>query len=67
MIGHNNAGKTSLYNFWMKSPQPLNTYPTVGVDFSNLKVNIGEKVLRLRIFDTAGTETFYKIIKDRFQ
>ena len=50
----------------MKSSQPLNTYPTVGVDFSNVKVNIGEKILCLRIFDTAGTEVFYKIIKDFF-
>ena len=66
MIGHDNAGKTSLLNFWIKSPQPLNNLPTVGVDFSVLKVNIGEKVLRLRIFDTAGTEKVYNIIKDLF-
>jgi GTPase SAR1 family protein len=50
----------------MKSPQPLNTNPTLGVDFSNLKVNIGDKILCLRIFDTAGTEVFYNIIKNFF-
>lgn len=44
-----------------------NIMPTVGVDFSSKMIKIGDKKIKLQIWDTAGHEKFRTITKSYYR
>jgi len=60
VVGDSNVGKTCLTYRFCEGAFPSITEATIGVDFKEKKVELGDEILRLQIWDTAGQERFRK-------
>ncbi|ESO06851.1 hypothetical protein HELRODRAFT_77097 [Helobdella robusta] len=58
VIGDSNVGKTCLTYRFCEGKFPEKSEATIGVDFREKTVTIGQDVLKLQIWDTAGQERF---------
>ena len=58
VIGDSGVGKSSLIHFFNKGHFSENFKPTIGADFANREIEIGDRTLVLQIWDTAGQERF---------
>ena len=54
VIGDSGVGKSSLIHFFQKGQFQDSFKPTIGADFANREVVVGDKVCVLQIWDTAG-------------
>lgn len=61
MLGNSGVGKSSLLSRFTDNYFPLFLMGTAGIDFKQKFVSIGEKKIKLEIFDTAGQERFHSI------
>ena len=58
MIGDSGVGKTSIINRYTEGTFSENTQATIGVDYKNGRVKIGDKQIKLVIWDTAGQDKY---------
>lgn len=62
LIGDPAVGKSSLTNKAIKKQYAEGYAPTVGFDFSNFNVKLGEKVIKLQVWDTCGQEIYRSLV-----
>eukprot|EP00826_Nyctotherus_ovalis_P046715 TRINITY_DN5312_c0_g2_i8.p1 TRINITY_DN5312_c0_g2~~TRINITY_DN5312_c0_g2_i8.p1 ORF type:complete len:204 (-),score=43.77 TRINITY_DN5312_c0_g2_i8:99-710(-) len=65
LIGDSGVGKTSIINRYTKNTFTELTQATIGVDFKISSVKVGDKMVRLVIWDTAGHEK-YRILTSSY-
>ncbi|ELQ74604.1 GTPase Rab6/YPT6/Ryh1, small G protein superfamily [Trachipleistophora hominis] len=61
-LGNQSVGKTTLISQFTNKEADENYHPTIGIDFTYLKVNLQGREVRLQLWDTAGQERFNSII-----
>ena len=61
LIGNSGVGKSSILQRYIQKVFDDNYSCTIGVDFFMKSLNIGEKSIKLQLWDTAGTEKFRSI------
>ena len=61
LIGSSGVGKSSILQRYIQKTFNDSYASTIGVDFFMKSINIGEKPIKLQIWDTAGTEKFRSI------
>ena len=61
LIGSSGVGKSSLLQRYIQKAFNESYASTIGVDFFMKSINIGEKSIKLQLWDTAGTEKFRSI------
>ncbi|EPS73013.1 hypothetical protein M569_01747, partial [Genlisea aurea] len=69
LIGDSAVGKSSLLVTFISSDAPLqdDLTPTVGVDFKIKFLTLGDKRLKLTIWDTAGQEKFRTVTSSYYR
>ena len=67
MIGPAASGKTSLVRRYITKEFSEDYYVTVGLDYQIKKIEIGEKIVNLNIWDTAGTEIFQSLTRSYYR
>ena len=65
LVGDGNVGKTSLVRRFCEGKFEESRILTIGVDFQVKTVQLGERTLRLSIWDVAGQERF-RTFRDQF-
>ncbi len=60
-LGDAGVGKTSIWNCYAEGCIPPEAIPTIGVDFRTRQVNIGQKIVKIMLWDTAGQEKYHSI------
>lgn len=58
IIGDSTVGKTSILSRFTDGKFSANYLATVGLDFFTKDMRFGNKIIRIKIWDTAGTERF---------
>lgn len=58
IVGDTSVGKTSILRKYNEGTFQSNYLATVGVDFFTKDIEIGKKIVRLKVWDTAGQERF---------
>jgi GTPase SAR1 family protein len=58
LVGLAKVGKTSLINCFFDGLFKIPYYPTIGVDYGYRFIRVGEKVVRLDVFDLSGDDYF---------
>ena len=66
-VGECGVGKTSILLRFVENKFPRNHLVTVGIDFKNKNIKIGNTQIKLRIWDTAGQERFRHITAQYFK
>ena len=61
IIGSSGVGKSSILQRYIQKTFNDSFSSTIGVDFFMKTINIGEKSIKLQLWDTAGTEKFRSI------
>ena len=61
LIGSSGVGKSSILQRYIQKTFNDSYASTIGVDFFMKSINIGEKTIKLQLWDTAGTEKFRSI------
>lgn len=65
LVGDGNVGKTSLVRRFCEGKFDESRILTIGVDFQIKTVQLGERLIRLSIWDVAGQERF-RTFRDQF-
>ncbi len=65
LVGDGNVGKTSLVRRFCEGKFEESRILTIGVDFQIKKVRLGDREIRLSIWDVAGQERF-RTFRDQF-
>ena len=65
LVGDGNVGKTSLVRRFCEGKFEESRILTIGVDFQIKTVKLGEREMRLSIWDVAGQERF-RTFRDQF-
>ncbi|XP_031497893.1 ras-related protein RABA1c-like [Nymphaea colorata] len=61
LVGDSGVGKSNLLSRFSGQDFRLDSKPTIGVEFTNRTVTIGDKLIKAQIWDTAGQERFRAI------
>lgn len=61
-LGNQGTGKTSLIQRFVSDTYEEIYQPTIGIDFLSKAVHIGNKSIKLHLWDTAGDEKFRSLI-----
>ena len=61
LIGNSGVGKSSILQRYIQKVFQESFASTIGVDFFMKTINIGDKSIKLQLWDTAGTEKFRSI------
>ena len=61
LIGNSGVGKSSILQRYIQKVFQESFASTIGVDFFMKSINIGDKSIKLQLWDTAGTEKFRSI------
>ena len=67
MIGESNVGKTSLIRRYTKNLFNLNHLETAGIEFNSREEKINNKIVKVKIWDTAGQEIFHSLTKNFYR
>lgn len=68
MVGDPSTGKTTLSKNWADQTSNRNTHnPTTGVDFSQRTLDINGTELSMKLWDTAGAETYTALVRSYFR
>lgn len=67
LLGASGAGKTCLMHRVAEGIYKYPIGPTLGVDYISKKVQVGDRDVRLHVWDTAGAERFQKIVEHYYQ
>ena len=66
IIGDASVGKSSLLRSMKKHTFESVYQSTIGVDFDVINMELDDKIYKIQLWDTAGQEKFYSIIKTYF-
>jgi small GTP-binding protein len=66
MIGDSGVGKTNILLKYVDDRFSTSFITTIGIDFKTKKVKIGDKTLKLQIWDTTGQERFRSVTYSYF-
>lgn len=58
LFGNMNVGKSSIIRRLVDNEFEYNTNPTIGIDFKYLDQEVGGKLCRFQIWDSAGQERY---------
>jgi len=67
IVGQHGVGKTSLMNRYLDDRFTIYTYPTIGLDFRNKFITHNNTKNIVKIWDTAGQEKYYSLVKTFFK
>ena len=67
IIGDNGVGKSSILNAYINDKFSTHYSGTIGVDFEIKIEEIEDKIVKLHIWDTAGSEKFRSIIRSYYK
>ena len=67
IIGDSNVGKSCLLLQFTEKRFREQFDPTIGVEFGAQNVQIDDKIIRLKIWDTAGQESFQSITRSYYR
>lgn len=63
IIGDSSVGKSNILTKFVDDEFNVNNSTTVGVDYKVVRVDYGQKTVKLLLWDTAGQERFNAIVK----
>ena len=63
IIGNQSVGKTNLINRYVKGEFSNDYMITIGMDFLTCNLELDDKIFKLRLWDTAGSERFRSVTK----
>ena len=63
IIGNQSVGKTNLINRYVKGEFSNDYMITIGMDFLTCNLELDDKIFKLRLWDTAGSEQFRSVTK----
>lgn len=67
IVGDSSVGKSNILTKFVNDDfNPYNT-TTIGVDYKIVKIDYGQKTIKLLIWDTAGQERFNSIVKTYYK
>ncbi|CAH1415872.1 unnamed protein product [Lactuca virosa] len=61
LIGDSGVGKSNLLSQFSRNEFILKSSATIGVEFANSSINVGDTVIKAQIWDTAGQEKYRAI------
>ena len=67
MIGESNVGKTSLIRRYTKNLFNINHLETTGIEYNSREEKINNKIIKVKIWDTAGQEIFHSLTKNFYR
>jgi small GTP-binding protein len=67
IAGPSDAGKTSLFNLVVENEQISTHRRTVGPNVTSQKIEVRNKVVKMKIIDTAGQSRFHKVTQTFFR
>jgi small GTP-binding protein len=67
MIGESSVGKTSLIRRYTKNIFNINHLETTGIEFNSKEEKINHKIIKVKIWDTAGQEIFHSLTKNFYR
>jgi Ras-related protein Rab-1A len=67
ILGDQAVGKTSLIVKFVNNTFNEAYRVSIGLDFKNKKIRVGDRVIKLQIWDTAGQERFRTIAQTYYQ
>ena len=67
IIGDNGVGKSSILRAYLDETFTYHYTSTIGVDFEIKKIKIDDKMIKLHIWDTAGSERFKTIVRSYYK
>ena len=66
-IGESGVGKTCILRRFVENKFLKNHLATIGIDFKTKTINIKNKEIKLKIWDTAGEERFHNITQQYYK
>ena len=63
VIGDQSVGKTNILNRFVKGQFSEEYAITIGMDFLTCNLELDDKIFKLRLWDTAGSERFRSVTK----
>jgi len=63
IVGDQSVGKTNLINRYVKGEFSEDYMITIGMDFLTCNLELEDKIFKLRLWDTAGSERFRSVTK----
>ena len=67
LIGNSGVGKTCLVYRFVEDKFNENLEPTIGIEYGSKIVDIGENIIRLQIWDSAGQENYRSITRSYYK
>ena len=67
MIGESNVGKTSLIRRYTENLFNENHLETTGIEFNSKEEKINHRIIKVKIWDTAGQEIFHSLTKNFYR
>ena len=67
VIGEANVGKTSIVQQFVNNKFEETYEETIGVEFFNKTFKVNDKIIKIEIWDTAGSERFASITKNYYR
>ncbi|KAL7606672.1 hypothetical protein Lser_V15G16413 [Lactuca serriola] len=61
LIGDSGVGKSNLLSQFSRNEFILKSSATIGVEFANSSIEVGDKIIKAQIWDTAGQEKYRAI------
>lgn len=58
LVGESGVGKTSIMNQYVDNRFDEHVKPTIGADFMQKDIIVGDRIVNLQIWDTSGKEEF---------
>lgn len=66
-VGDSTVGKTSIINLYFEEKKITNYLATVGIEHYSKNIQLGNKLVKLKVWDTAGQERFRSLTKNYFK
>lgn len=66
LIGETGVGKSSIIQRFLSNKFETGQMPTIGIDYSSIKVDFQGRKNHLQIWDTAGQERFRSLVKSYY-
>ena len=67
MVGESGVGKTSLIRRYTNNIFNSNHLETIGIEFFNKEERFNDKIIQIKIWDTAGQEIFHSLTKNFYR
>ena len=67
VIGDSNVGKTNIINRYVKGEFSQDYMITIGMDFLTCNLKLKNKIFKLNLWDTAGSEQFRSVTKGYYR